>query len=137
MGSCFSMTKERCSSASDCRKKFIEKKQNPSTELEEAQQTVAKMSTEVDKMNVAMSKFADSANGTATKVSFQEVRMVHGSRGHSVSACMRQIRNAFDEWDVGRSETHMIGILDGELTKYVNSTGGRAESSDEVWRYTI
>ena len=103
----FSMIEDRCS-ASRCREKFIEKKQNPATEFKEAQPTVTRMSTEIEKMNVTMSKVADSTNKAATKLSFQEIKMTHGNQGCSVSACMRQILNAFDEWDVDRSETYLV-----------------------------
>ena len=81
-----------------------------------------------------MSKVANSTNKTASKVSFQEIRMMYGSQGYSVSACMRQSRNAYDEWDVDRSKVYLLEIAHNEFMKYVNSTRGEVEPSDEIWR---
>ena len=95
---------------------------------------IKNLSTQFKEVHETLEKVADSTKKTATKCSFQEVRMMHGFQGYSPEATLRQVTNAYEEWNVERSETYLLAITHAEFIKYGNSRGGRIEPDDEIWR---
>ena len=88
----------------------------------------------MDSAEENLKSVADSTDKTATKVGFQERRMMSGSQGYQIREAIRQVHNSFEEWDPLRCESYFSGVVINEYLKWCNATGGRMEPHEDVWR---
>ena len=102
--------------------------------LETFGEVTSKAATHFEDFGKTLSKVKDATVKTANKASFQEIRMMTGQQGYPIKSCIRQVYNAFAEWDPKRSETYMVGIVHAEFLKYANSTGARIQPHEDNWR---
>ena len=76
----------------------------------------------------------DNTDKEVTKQGFQERRLMLGQQGYRPEECLRQITNAFEEWNYKRSEFYFTSVVVSEFSKWANATGGRCVPKGDLWR---